>query len=549
MKGKHIILFIVLSFYLYDGIAQRIKRIPPEQPKLIVQIVIDQMRYDYLNRFSKYMDEKGFRRLNEEGTTFSNANYNYIFNQKGVGEATISTGAQPTAHGIVAERWYNQLKDDEILSTHDENVNPVGSQNTDERKSPQNLLATTYCDELKLSNNNKSKVFGVSLDAYTGIFSCGHAANAVYWFDEFTGNWISSDYYVDSLSSWVRDFNEKRIVDLYAQREWNLLLSTEKYDECLADDNPFEKGIKNQVIFPYDLSDFINLKKKFPEYKIIKMVPYGNLLTKDFAISLIMNEELGKDDYTDVLCIGFNVSEHAGLKFGPKSYEIQDIFLRLDKDLEHFLDFIDEYLGKENVLVVLTASHGVSDIPEYLNSVKIPAGTFNGKSAVFLLSSYLNAVYGKGKWIKSYYNQQIFLNHTLIEDSNIPIAEMQEKITQFLIQFTGIANTVSANTLQNTNFTEGIFRKMQNSYNQERSGDIIINLKPGWIEEDSDCVSTNSGYIYDTHVPLFFYGWKIKRERITDPVDMSDIAPTISTLLAISFPNYCSGKPIDHILK
>ena len=410
-------------------------------------------------------------------------------------------------------------------------------------------MSTTYSDELRLSDNFKSKVFSVSLTPQGSVFSGGHTANAAYWFDAFSGNWITSSYYMDSLPVWVNDFNAKKLPDIYMEKEWNTLLPINQYTESLPDNNKYEKGINGKIIFPYDLISLSKSTRKEKNYGILKSMPYGNDLVKDFALSLIVNDSLGKDDYPDVITIGFDATEAIGRQYGPNSVEMEDAFLRLDQELAHLLTFIDEQVGKENALVFLTAEHGLAEIPDYLTDKKIPAGYFNYMGAMSLLGSYLNVVYGNGEWIKSYHTQQIYLNHNLIEDAKIPLAEIQTKVAQFMLQFSGVANTVTATTLQTANFTNGIFANIQNGFNQKRSGDVIVNLKSGWVEKDEDATGSTSGYSYDTRVPLIWYGWKIGRGTILEPTDLIDIAPTICTFLEIAYPNACKGNPIINLMR
>ena len=540
---------VLLSIVCVSVWSQRVRKLPSEKPKLIVWLVVDQMRYDYLNRFSSYFSEGGFNRLIGEGTLCTNAHFDYVFNQPGVGEATMVTGANPETHGIVSENWYIRLQDKEVHCTEDERYHTIGSDNGHGQRSPSSMSASSIGDELKLSDEFSSKIMSISLEPSSAILMGGHTADAAYWFDDESGNWISGSYYLDSLPTWVNEFNGKKLHETYLQKNWNLLSSLEDYKGCMPDINDYETGIATNKTFPYDLYDISNLKRRKPNYSILKSTPFGNNFTKDFAISLIVNEELGKDDNTDIIFIGFNSNEDIGLRFGPRSMEVQDAVLRIDREIDHLLKFLDGYFGKEDVLVVLTSNHGVSDIPQYLSDKKIPADYFNAKSSVQLLKSYLNAAYGKGNWVQYYYKQQVFLNRELIEDSGLDLAEVQQKSAHFLLQFSGVANTITANTLQTTNFTSGIFEQLQNSYNQERSGDILINLKPGWIEKTNRCTDTNSGYAYCTHVPVIFYGWKIGRDRVHERVSMTDIAPTISTLLGIAYPNSCTGIPIKQIVE
>lgn len=537
---------LIVSVPIYS---QDLKKIPPERPKIIVGLVVSQMRYDYIQRFWDKLDENGIRLLVNRGTYCKNTSFNYLFSQQGVGHASISTGTTPADHGIVGREWYLYLQDKIEQSTEDQQHKTVGGDVDNGRYSPKNLMCTTFSDELRLSNNFRSKVFSISLDPAPGIFSAGHTANGVYWFDKRTGNWITSTYYTDSLPKWVVDFNGKRFPDIYLRETWNTLLPVETYTESLPDKNRYETGFSGQVTFPYLLEDISEIRKNKLDYSLLDKTPFGNIFTKDFAANLIINEGLGRDDITDVLTICFTSMENIGNLFGPNSVEVEDAFLRLDKEIAHFLAFLDEQVGKENALVFFTSDHGVAQIPSFLSDNKIPAGYFNQNGALSLLMSALNNTYGKGDWIRAYHAQQVYLNHTLIEDSKLSITQMQDYVAQFLLQFSGVANTITAHTLQTANFTEGVYRKIQNSYNQKRSGDVIINLKAGWVEKGEVSTGGTSSYSYDSRIPLIWYGWKVGRGTITRQVDIIDIAPTISTFLSITFPNSCTGKPVFEIVQ
>lgn len=538
--------FSVSQTTLYS---QDLIKIPPEKPRLIVGIVVSQMRYDYIQRFWDKLDAGGIKLLADRGTYCRNTSFNYLFSQQGVGHASLSTGTIPADHGIVGREWYLYLQDRIEQSTDDPGQKAVGGDVDNGHYSPRNLMCTTFSDELKLSNNFQSKVYSISFDPAPGIFSAGHTANCAYWFDKRTGNWITSTYYADSLSGWVDTFNKKRFPDLYLKEVWTPLLPIESYTESLPDKNKYETGFKGQVTFPYELEEISEIKKNKLDYGLLDKTPFGNTFTKDFAATLVLNEQLGKDDITDVLTICFTAMENIGSLFGPNSVEVEDAFLRLDKEIAHFLTFLDSQVGKENVLVYFTSDHGVAQIPSYLNDNKIPAGYFNKNGALSLLMSALNNTYGRGEWIRAYHAQQIYLNHTLIEDSKLSLTQMQDYIAQFMLQFSGVANAVTSHTLQTANFTEGVYRKIQNSYNQKRSGDVIINLKAGWVEKSDVSTGGTSSYSYDSRIPLIWYGWKVGRGNITRQIDIIDIAPTISTLLNITFPNSCTGTPIFELVQ
>ncbi|MBI9066194.1 MAG: alkaline phosphatase family protein [Salinivirgaceae bacterium] len=533
---------IILLFISFQSIAQKRKEIPPEAPKLIIGIVVEDMRYDYLYRFWDNFGEGGFRKLIDEGTFCQNANYNYLLTQTAPGFATIAAGCAPEVHGIVSDKWYQRLQNLNSFSVFDDKVKTIGIANDIYPYSPSKLLTTTFTDELKLFNNGKSKVIGISFKPEAAILSTGHLANGAYWFDDVSGNWITSSYYCDSLPFWVNNFNEKRFPDIYIQREWLPMLAMENYRAGTVKGLSKNVGFDSENKFAKKISGFM---KKDSEFAILKATPFGITLTKDFAISAILDEQLGMDEYTDFISIGFASTSRVSQSCGPNSIELEDLYIRLDGELEHFLQFIDENFGKHNVLVYLTSDHGTAYNPSELQENKIPSGEFNSERAIMLLGTYLNAVYDKGKWITAYNNKQIYLNHRLIEDSQLKISDVQDVVAQFMIQFSGVANAITGTTMEQTNFQTGVFAKMQNSFNQKRSGDIILNLEPGWIEQGDYLTTANSANKYDTHVPLIWYGWKIKRSKNKETIYMEDIAPTISNFLNIPFPNGSSGKVIE----
>lgn len=542
-------LSIIISFSLLTcqfTFGQTAKKIPSDKPKLVVGIVVSQFRHDYFSRYWDKFTDDGFKRLVSRGTYCKNAGYNFRVSDKGVGIATIVTGANPSGHGIVGESWYSDLKGTIVPAIYDDQVNTVGGPYEAGKCSPHQLIGSTFSDELNLSNKFSSKVIGISLEPSSAVLSGGHTAHSAYWLDVQNGNFISSSYYMDSLPGWVNTFNEKEIPDTYMEQTWSTIYPIENYTESMEDENPYEDGLHKSTIFPYEMDDVAKLFRKKEKYSLMNVTPFGDNLVKDFAIQTIVNEELGTDNNTDVLLINFTSLEQIGNLFGPLSIEVQDAVLRLDRELAHFLNFIDDAVGIENTLVYFTAEHGLAHRPEYLTDNKIPSGYFSSTSAVSLLNIYLNNIYGKADWIKQYHGLQVYLDRSLIESSELSLTEVQENAAGLLLQFHGVQNTLTANSLINTQYIDGDFRKIQNGYNQKRSGDVIINLKKGYIEKNGKSIIS---YGSDTRLPLIWYGWKIKRKTIIRPINLVDIAPTISVLLETSYPNNASGEPIEEIIQ
>jgi len=546
MRTIHTIIFLLL---IIVGNAQHRRTIPPEKPKLIISIVIEEMRYDFIDRFWNKFEEGGFKRLVGEGTYFKNAQLNYMFTQSSPGYASIYTGATPSVHGIVADQWYKALSNTIVKSTAYKRAKTIGSNSGYGKYAPKHLVTTTFSDEYKLIDP-KSKIISLALDPTAAVLSGGHMSNAAYWIDDKTGKWISSSYYLDSLPQWVNIFNNKNYQNTYLDKIWSTLYPLSHYTESRNDTTNYEYGYgNNNFTFPYDISTFSRIKKDYPDYTYFNKTPFGNNYTESFAIASIVGEDLGKDAHTDFLNIAFTATKEIANRFGPLSVEMEDTYLRLDKELAHFLDFLDTEIGKHNILIVLSANHGVSYATQYLTNRKIPSGNFKSQYAIALLKSYLNATYGKGDWVKMYYNQQIYLNKSLIEDSKLNITEVQQKVADFMVQFEGVANAISSSILMKSEFRNGMYAKMQNSYNQKRSGDIMLNLNPAWIQDVSLTASSNSPYVYDTHIPLIWYGWRIKHQEKTEDVNITDIAPTIAFLLNISKPNGSIGNPLKGLIK
>jgi predicted AlkP superfamily pyrophosphatase or phosphodiesterase len=540
-------LIILLSLIYLPLSAQYI---PPDKPRLVVGIVVEQLKYDQLEKFRDRLGENGIKRLINEGTYFKNASFEYMLTQSAPGHATISTGAEPSSHGITSDSWFIPLKNEMVNSTKDNSVNPVGGSFESGLHSPVNLQASTFSDELAMASKRKSKVFGIGMNPHSSILSAGHAANAAYWFDNSTGTWMSSTYYIDKLPSWVNDFNSMRYADTYLNGVWDLYGPAANYSDCLPDSNKFESGFNGANYFPYDLKKLRSKGNKKSDFSLLQETPFANTLTTNFAIDLIKSEKLGKDDVTDYISICYSATDYIGHRFGPSSVEMGDAIFRLDDDIKNLLTYLNDSIGKKNVLVYFTSAHGISEVPTVLDKSKIPSGYFNQNQALQLLRSYLNAVYGEGDWVKGYSERQIFLNRTLIEDARLSLDDVQTKVARFLVQFKGVSAAYPLSAFESNDFSSGNLKKIVNNFNPQRSGDIIVTLNPGWVEKDGEEVTNhNSPYDYDCHVPLVWYGWTVNRATVTRKVNMTDIAATLSSLCKIPFPNACSGEPMTELFR
>lgn len=518
-----------------------------ERPKLVVGIVIDQMRYDYIYRYWDKYGATGFKRLVNGGFFCKNANYNYVPTYTAPGHAAIYTGTTPAVNGIIANDWFDAITGKSIYCVTDNSVTSVGSDGEEGKRSPANLMTTTITDELRLATNMRSKVIGIALKDRSAVLPGGHLANATYWYDGSNGNFISSSYYMKALPKWVKEFNQLQLPKRYLTEAWKTTLPIDEYTESLADDYPYETTFvgEQKPVFPHNLPALMPANGGL---ELIRTTPFGNSLLKDFAKEAITAENMGRSGTTDFITISFSSTDYIGHAYGPNSVEVEDTYIRLDKDIAELLDFIDAQVGKNNALVFLTADHGASQIPRYLRDLRIPAGAFDEKQLADTLKNYVNNVYG-APLVSFLINQQIYLDHKAMEAKKLSLTEVQNKIAQFVQRLPTVMDAITANVLTTMQFTEGPKACMQRGFNAKRSGDVLVNYIPGYGLYHGTGTSHGSPFSYDTHVPLFFYGWTIQPGSSSEPVVIPDIAATLAMLLNIQFPSGCSGKPIPSVVK
>jgi hypothetical protein len=524
------------------------QRIPPENPKLIVGITVSGMRYDYLSVYWNKFGDGGFKKMATNGANCKNARFSYLITEPSVGFASIATGARPSEHGVVSDFWYRRMTNEVVGSLDDPEQTAVGGSYGTGPFSPRSLHSRTLSDEMRVKSRFKSRSIGISMDPQAAVMMSGHTANGAYWLDPVHASWITSTFYMDSLPGWVNEFNTKNYRDLYLDRSWETLRPIAEYEESMLDNNPYETGINGQITFPYDLQRISSTGREERDYGVLMTTPWGNTYTKDMAIAAIVNEELGQRGVSDIIHIGFNATKYLAENYSTWSVETQDTYLRLDQDIAHLLTFLDEQLGMENVLIYLTAENAMTVDPRYLSESRIPSGFFNYRTSISLLKSYLNAIYGRGEWVSFYYAQQIYLNHQLIEDSNLSLKEVQDQVARFMVQMGGVSNAVQSYILQQNHFTDGVLARIQNSYYQKRSGDVILYLTPGWVEH-SNVGGVFSEFKYGPHVPMIFYGWKINRVSIPYRVSPTDVATSVASFLELSMPDNATGRVIPDLIK
>lgn len=515
------------------------------RPKLVVGIVIDQMRWDYLYRYQDRYTDGGFKRLLNEGFTAENTNIDYVPTVTAIGHSTVYTGSVPSIHGIAGNDFIIQATGKSMYCTEDTTVKTVGSSSSAGEMSPRNLLSTTMTDELKLATNFRSKVIGIAIKDRGGILPAGHSADAAYWFDDESGNWITSTYYMNELPKWVNDFNNQKLAKKYLDQNWKPLFPLETYVQSEKDDSRFEAKFSGTAapVFPYETSAMYG-----KDFGIIRTTPYGNTITLDLAKAAIEHEKMGQRDITDFLAVSLSSTDYIGHRFGPNSIEAEDTYLRLDRELSAFLSYLDSKVGKGSYTVFISADHGAAHNPNFLVSHNIPAGLFPTSTVAKELNAHLAQEFKHERLVISLSNYQVSLNNALIEKNNLDEDAIKKACIRLLKKREDIAFVVDMENVQQATIPEELKNKIINGYNRERSGVIQIVLKPGYFSGSSTGTTHGTWNPYDTHIPFVLMGWGVKHGSTHRPTGMTDIAPTISALLRIQAPNGNIGKPVTEAL-
>jgi hypothetical protein len=518
-----------------------------ERPKLVVGIMVDQMRWDFLYRYyNRYAPNGGFKRMLHNGFTCENTFIPYAPTVTACGHTCVYTGSVPAIHGITGNAWWDYEKNRTVYCSEDKTVKTVGSTGNAGEMSPRNMLTTTIGDELRLATNFKSKVIGVAIKDRGGILPAGHSANAAYWYDSKSGNWITSTYYMNELPQWVQAFNDKKYADAFYTAGWNTMFPINTYVQSSKDENEFEGKPfgAEQKGFPYDLKQFVG-----KNYGIISSTPYGNTITAMMAKEAIINESMGKDSITDFLAVSFSSPDYVGHAFGPNSIEVEDTYLRLDKELGEFFDFLDKTVGKGQYLSFITADHGVAHVPGFMNEHKLPGGAVDDNKLVSDLNKLLAEKYKNNNLVLSAYNYQVSLNHAVIDSADLDKEDIIEDVIRYATKIQGIDRVFAIDELMEQPMSAAVKDRLANGWHPKRSGDVQLIFAPGWIDGGKTGTTHGLWNPYDSHIPLVWYGWNIKPGRSTEEVYMTDIAATLAAMLRIQMPNGCVGKPIQAVLK
>jgi hypothetical protein len=539
--GLTLIAILYLPFFVF---CQGHTTISANTPRIVVGIVIEDFNPDYIERYWEKFGEGGFQRIYSRGFICGNHHYDNLLQRPSVNMATLSTGTNPARHGIVNDVWIDRLKNKEVKAIQDDFYTTVGSDSKEGERSAKNLMTPTLGDQLKLVTKGKSRIFSIALNDVSAVLAAGHAADGAYWLDKTSGKMISSSYYVGTFPQWAFDYNGFRMADKYLGSTWTTLKDNFTYTESISDVHLTETGYLGKYnSFPYDLN---KLKKESGGgYKILRTTPWGNTLVKEFALQMIPKEQIGYDLIPDLFTIVFSSMDYERYSFGPFSVEMQDTYMRLDKEIAELMKYLESGYGTDNILFYLTGLTSISYPADYLKEkYRMTAGIFNPESAVALLKSYLNITYGVENWIELFTNQQIYLDHELIGKKKLDLKEMQIKVASFLNQFEGIAFAKAASELEADNFPGGPLENFQNNYHIKRSGDVLIRYEDGWQPKDK---FNPVDYTDNSQVPLVWYGAGISKGTTMRETSATDIAPTVAAFLGIAPPSSVTGKVIGEL--
>lgn len=526
----------------------------PGRPKLVVGIVVDQMRQEYLYRYEPKFGEGGFKRLINEGFMLSNAHYNYVPTYTGPGHASIYTGATPAIHGIIGNDWYDKRLGKMVNCVEDESQKIVGGDKGNGDVSPWRMLSTTVTDELEMATQRRAKVIGISIKDRGAVLPAGHTPDGAFWYDALTGKFISSTFYKPGLPTWLDKFNALSLSDKYLNETWNTTFPITEYRESGPDDSPYEyimKG-KDRPTFPYNLKQLRSLNG---EFAMLPSTPFGNDLLTQLALAALEGEGMGNDEWSDFLAVSYSTPDYIGHAMGPNSIEVEDTYIRLDKNIETLLSKLDVTVGKGQYIVFLTSDHGMAEVPKYLLDLKIINETSSPTRIEAGLKEFLASYYPGKNWIKNISNGQIFFDHDLFEadpkSSGVEYLVVSELVRKYMQGQPGVSNVYTRQMIQMTSQNEmGIKGMIKRGFDENRSGDIIVSTEPGWVVGNQGTGSSHgTAYNYDTHIPMIFYGFGVKKGASASYHAITDIAPTLSTILRIKFPSGSIGQPITELLK
>ena len=535
----------LLALLLGIGLAGLAQTVRAETPRLVVAIVVDQLRYDYLERFSGLFPPGGFRLFTEKGAFLTFARYDYCPTVTGPGHASIFGGCGPSMHGIIANDWIDRKTGLGVYCCGDDSVHGVGTGTNSSRVSPRNFIGSNFADQLRLQY--RSKVVGVSMKDRGAILPAGKKPAGAYWFDSKSGNFVTSSYYVPELPDWVARFNARHRAAAFADTNWNRLAKLKDYP--YPDDGPGEGrlGGETNSLFPHRI-----LFKKDDGFDAVVATPFGNQILEEFAEAAIEGEGLGRGPQPDLLCVSFSSLDAVGHRFGPYSHEAQDALLRLDRQLADLFRFLDAKVGLHRVQMVLTADHGVMPNPEFAVSQGLDGRRINEADLLVDLLNRLDKAFGAGKYLlkPGFYGGDLYFNQGTLREKGLKPAKVAAFIRDWALSSGKFQACYSRDQLLEGLAPGMVGRLTLNGYHAERGGDVVLIPKPFFVPSSGAAGTTHgSPFTQDTHVPVLFYGTVFNRGRFADEFYISDIAPTLCAALRMDAPSGCTGRPFVKVLR
>ena len=552
--------------------AQQTTAPPQKRPRLVLLIVVDQFRYDYLERFGDLFGPNGLRRLLRDGASWTQANYDHFPTYTAPGHGTMMTGAYPSESGIIGNDWIDRATGKRVSSVSDDTVKLLGSGDPKEgAASPRKLMSSTVGDELRLLTNDRSKVLGISVKDRSAILPAGRHANAAYWLSN-TGTMASSTYYFDQLPAWVTAFNNTKPADKYFSAKWERLVAESEYVKRAGPDTPPWETVSTVTgdtnAFPHTITGGAKLPNP-AFYSALDHSPFSNDLLVSFTEEAIVNEQLGQDDDTDVLTVSFSANDYVGHRYGPYSQEAMDAALRVDRQIATLLDFVHTRIGLGNTLVAFTADHGVSPIPEHAAALGLGGGRTKTSEILAAIRSAISVRYNpqakspdpsadyilKYNWwgvvTDAFINGNVYFNYDALKRDNVDLEDISKVVAAAGLTIPGVARSFTRAQLLRggISITDPVERRVLHGFHPARSGDVVLIAAPYKYLGDTITATHGSPYSYDTHVPVIIMGAGVIPGRYLEPATPADIAPTLSVLLRITAPTNATGRVLMEAIR
>ncbi|HKR23526.1 MAG TPA: alkaline phosphatase family protein [Pyrinomonadaceae bacterium] len=542
-----------------------------KRPRLVLLIVVDQFRYDYLERFGDLFVANGLKRLMRDGASWTQSNYDHFPTYTAPGHGTMMTGSYPAESGIIGNDWPDRTTGKRVSSVSDTSEKLLGGKPDDPAASPRRLMTTTVGDELRFVTNDRSKVIGVSVKDRSAILPAGRRANAAYWFNPPTGNMVSSTYYFKELPAWVTKINNGRPADKYFGAKWERLLPEAEYVKRAGPDSPKWETVTtagDTNAFPHTITGGASAPNS-AFYWAIDASPFSNDLLVSFAQEAIVNEQLGADDDTDVLTVSLSANDYVGHRYGPYSQEVMDVTLRTDRQIATLLDFVQSRVGLANTLIAFTADHGVAPIPEHSAAIGLDGARVNVPDILNAIraaiskhfnpsgkspdptADYIYKFEDSGVWRDGFMNGNVYFNYTALERDRVNVEEVAQVAGAAVLKVPGVARYFTRGQLLRgaTSITDPIERRVQHGFYPDRSGDLVMIAEPFKYLGDTITATHGSPYSYDTHVPTIIMGAGVTPGRYLEPASPADIAPTLSALLGLTPPASVTGRVLIEAIR